>query len=390
MVKPFTFTKLPLIHFGIGKAGLLPRLIGNYGSSVMLVTGHRSFIQSLQAENLLDALQSNGITVAQVTVQGEPSPEQVDQVVQHYGDRIIDVVVSIGGGSAIDTGKAVAAMMYKTGSVKEYLEGVGTRNHPGTRIPFIAVPTTAGTGSEATRNAVLSQVGSNGFKRSLRHDNLVPDIAVIDPALTLSCQPAITAAAGMDCFTQLTEAYLSDKSNDLTDAMALEGLKALRRSLLRSFSHGDDMDARTGMAFAALTSGIGLANAGLGAVHGIAAALGGSCNIPHGVICGTLMAAANEINIRELRKVGIDQPALKKYAQLGRIFCDKTNRSDDYFIDGFIEYLYELTDQLQLEKLGSYGVTEQNIQSVCSVTDIKNNPVRLSADNLAEIMLKRF
>src|SRR5512133_1837873 len=161
-------------------------------------------------------------------------------------------------------------MMYKQESVTWFLEGVGTMEHPGTKLPFIAVPTTSGTGSETTKNAVISNTGIKGFKKSLRHDNFVPDIAIIDPVLTVSCSPEITAACGMDCFTQLTEAFLSVKSGSLTDAIAIEGFKAIKRSLKKCYSDGHDLEARAGMSYAALTSGICLANAGLATVHGFA------------------------------------------------------------------------------------------------------------------------
>ncbi len=310
--------------------------------------------------------------------------------VSKYSDERIDAVISIGGGSVIDAGKAVSAMLGKTGSVEEYLEVVGSKEHPGTKVPFIAIPTTSGTGSEATKNAVISKVGKDGFKRSLRHDNLVPDIALIDPELTLSCSPDITAAAGMDCFTQLVEAYLSGRSNEYTDALATEGFKAVKRSLLRCFTSGENIDARTDMSFAALTSGICLANAGLGAVHGLAGTIGAMFDIPHGVVCGTLMAVANELNVRELRKASPDHPALKKYANLGRIFSETEGKDDDYYIDSLVDLLHWLTEQLKLPRLNKYGIMKDDISEICLQTDTKNNPVKLSAELLEEILNRRF
>jgi alcohol dehydrogenase class IV len=233
-------------------------------------------------------------------------------------------------------------------------------------------------------------VGKDGFKRSLRHDNLVPDIALIDPELTLNCPPDITAAAGMDCFTQLAEAYLSGKSNEYTDALAMEGFKAAKRSLLRCFTNGEDINARTDLSFAALTSGICLANAGLGAVHGLAGTVGAMFDIPHGIVCGTLMAVANEVNVRELRKISHDHPALNKYANLGRIFSDIEGRDDDYYIDSLVDYLHNLTEQLMLSRLGKYGIRSEDISSICLQTDAKNNPVKLSAELLGEILSRRL
>ena len=247
-----------------------------------------------------------------ISIPGEPSPEDIDNAVKSLDNEGIDLVVGIGGGSVLDAGKAISAMMHKPESVVRFLEGVGDMEHPGTKLPYIAIPTTSGTGSEATKNAVISKIGINGFKKSLRHDNLVPEIALIDPELTLNCPPEITAASGMDCFTQLTEAYLSDKSNEYTDALAMEGLKAIKLSLKRCCADGQDIEARTGMSFAALTSGICLANAGLGVVHGFASSVGGMYNIPHGLVCGTLMAKSNEINVRELRKNPGNHDCLKQ------------------------------------------------------------------------------
>ncbi len=389
MVKPFQFARLPLINFGSGKLSDLAGIVGRFGTSVLLVTGERSFINSPYSESLFSQFRKQNFQVHHIRVMSEPSPELVDETVHRYTARKIDVVISIGGGSVIDAGKAISAMLNKTGSVREYLEVVGNKDHPGTKVPFIAVPTTSGTGSEATKNAVISKVGKDGFKRSLRHDNLVPDIALIDPELTLNCPPDITAAAGMDCFTQLVEAYLSGKSNGYTDALATEGFKAVKRSIVRCFSHGD-INARSDMSFAALTSGICLANAGLGAVHGLAGTVGAMFDIPHGVVCGTLMAAANEINVRELRKISHVNPSLKKYASLGKIFSDIEGSNDDFYIASFIDYLHKLTEQLKLPGLGMYGIKSEDISCLCLQTDTKNNPVKLSAELLEEILSNRL
>ena len=178
MVKPFHFARLPIIYFGSGKLSDITGIVVKFGTSVLLVTGKSSFINSPLAESLLGQFRKHDIQVHHIRVTSEPSPELVDETVHRYADKKIDVVISIGGGSVIDAGKAISAMLNKSGSVREYLEVVGSKEHPGTKVPFIAIPTTSGTGSEATKNAVISKVGKDGFKRSLRHDNLVPDIAI--------------------------------------------------------------------------------------------------------------------------------------------------------------------------------------------------------------------
>ncbi|MRR24221.1 iron-containing alcohol dehydrogenase, partial [bacterium] len=220
--------------------------------------------------------------------------------------------------------------------------------------------------------------------------NFVPDVAVVDPELTLGCPPEITAAAGMDCFTQLAEAYLSTKASDFTDALALQGLMAIKRSLVRSFDHGDDIGARADMSFAALMSGICLANAGLGAVHGLAGTVGALYPVPHGVVCGTLMARANEINVKTLRKRSDGHTALHKYAILGRIFADSESKSDSYYTDFLIDYLHAVTYRLKLPLLGRFGLGKDDIPGIVSRSEVKNNPVRLSDEELAEIILGRL
>jgi alcohol dehydrogenase class IV len=390
MVKPFQFARVPKIFFKNGIIADLPGIVKSYGKAIILVTGKNSFIQSRQAQNLLKDFEKEGIGFHLLAISGEPSPDIIDQAVKKLNSEKINLVIGIGGGSVLDAGKAISAMMYKSESVVNFLEGVGIIDHPGTKLPYIAIPTTSGTGSEATKNAVISQIGKKGFKKSLRHDNFVPEIALIDPQLTIQCPQNITAAGGMDCFTQLTEAFLSDKSNEYTDALAIEGLKAIKTSLTRSFANGEDIEARTGMSFAALTSGICLANAGLGVVHGFASSVGGMFNIPHGVVCGTLMASSNDINVRELRKKSTNPAALKKYALLGELFLESKGKTDSYYIDGFIQYLHKLTYDFKLPGLNKYGIEEKDIELICTNTEVKNNPVKLTLEDLKAIISSRF
>lgn len=390
MVNPFQFSRLPRIYFKNGMISELPGIAGAFGKEIVLVTGKSSFLKSKSANRLFHEFDRNGISYHIISVPGEPSPLDIDSAVGNLKARDICVVIGIGGGSVMDAGKAISAMMHTAGSVADYLEGVGGRDHPGTKIPFIAVPTTSGTGSEATKNAVISQIGKNGFKRSLRHENFVPDIALVDPELSLQCPREITAASGMDCFTQLTEAYLSVKASAYTDALAFEGLRELKKSLVESFVNGDNIQARSGMSFAALTSGICLANAGLGVVHGFASSIGGRYNVPHGLICGTLMASSNEINVKRLRAITDSTGTLGKYVLLGKLFLEEDRKTDGYFIDGFIDYLYSLSDKLALSGLKKAGVKEHDLKEICSATVCKNNPVELNTDDLFEIIIGRF
>jgi alcohol dehydrogenase class IV len=390
MVKPFQFSRLPIIYFGTGKIKVLPGLIRRFGKKIILVTASQSFLKSSYAGALFESFRKEGITIHHIVISGEPSPEDIDSVSVKFRNESTDAVVAIGGGSVLDAGKAISAMISVQGSIEEYLEGVGTREHPGTKLPFIALPTTSGTGSEATKNAVISRIGKDGFKKSLRHDNFVPDIAIVDPEITLSCPGDITAASGMDCFTQLTESFLSDKASEYTDALSWEGLKAVKSSIVQSYLNGQDIEARSGMSFAALTSGICLTNAGLGVVHGFASLIGGMFNVPHGVVCGTLMAPANAITVRELRKGSADPWVMKKYTRLGRLFTGADGKPDEYYIDGFIEYLRKVSDELKLPRLGKYGIKEEDIEPICRITELKNNPVKLNLEDMMEILSSRL
>ncbi|HLN55014.1 MAG TPA: iron-containing alcohol dehydrogenase [Bacteroidales bacterium] len=390
MIKPFQFSGMPKIVFGNGVFSRLHELAKPYGNRVLLVTGKGSFLASRHFQALKDTFSKSNTEFRIARIPSEPTPQMIDEAVAENISFNPGVVVAIGGGSVMDAGKAVSAMLPLNEPVVDYLEEIGNKEHPGKKIPFIAVPTTSGTGSEATKNAVISQTGKNGFKKSIRHDNFVPDIALVDPELSHGCPADITAASGMDCFSQLTEAYLSTKSGNYTDALAMEGFMAIKHSLLKVYRDRHNAEARTGMSFAALTSGLCLANAGLGTVHGFASSIGGLFDIPHGVVCGTLMASGNEVNVRKLRTTGDNPEYLKKYTTLGRLFIDESGKSDDYYIAAFISYLHELTDILNLPHLGKFGITQDHIEAICASTGNKNNPVKLEKEDLAEIISSRL
>ncbi len=279
-----------IVEFGIGKRQLLTEKILDFGQKVLLVSGGSSFLESNNWDVLSKSFKRNQIICETVRIGKEPAPEIIDEAVKTFGNFNPDVIVAIGGGSTLDAGKAISAMLPLKESIIKYLEGVGDGSiHTGVKIPFFALPTTSGTGSEATKNAVISRVGIYGFKKSLRHDNFIPDMALIDPELTVHCPENITAWSGMDAFTQLLESYLSTTSNPLTDAIALSGLEMVQKYLERAVDDGSDLEARSGMAYAAFCSGITLANAGLGVVHGFASSIGGKIDIPHGLVCASLM-----------------------------------------------------------------------------------------------------
>ncbi|MCK5350687.1 MAG: iron-containing alcohol dehydrogenase, partial [Desulfobacula sp.] len=307
---------------------MLPKLMNSFGENLLLISGGESLKKSSQYKWLLTVLKNSSTKIYFSSIQSEPSPNQGDEIVRIYQKKNIHVVISIGGGSVIDAGKAVSAMLTKKDSISVYLEDVGSQIHDGKKIPFIAVPTTAGTGSEATKNAVLSLVSEKGFKKSLRHEKFVPDIAVVDPELTLSCPGGITAACGMDALTQLIESYVSINASPMTDSLVLGGLRIMGDAVLKStVVDPTDMEARTRICYGSYISGLTLANAGLGVVHGFAAVIGGFFPIPHGVICGTLLAQVTQKNIEALIRLYPEGSSLLKYANAGKLL-GKTKKND--------------------------------------------------------------
>jgi alcohol dehydrogenase class IV len=390
----FNFAKNPRIIFGEGSFEQLTDIIKQFGKRILIITGSFSFRQTKTWDNLESVLNKDNVVFDIISISGEPSPERVDEAVNRFRREKIEVVLAIGGGSVIDAGKAISAMLTKNCSVFEYLEGVGTgKIHDGRKIPLVAVPTTAGTGSEATKNAVLSRIGEKGFKKSLRHENFVPDIALIDPILMLSCPPEITAAAGMDAFTQLLEGYVSPKSSPMTDVLAYCGMEYISGNLTEVYISGqENIPARSAMAFAALLSGITLANAGLGIVHGLASSIGGYFEIPHGVICGTLISSATRENINVLIKQKDSESilALNKYARVGQLLSNAEYSDGESACNALIRQLEKWTTFLNLPLLSDYGLRKKHLDKIVKNSGNKNNPVKLKPHQIKNILLTRI
>ena len=396
-VGSFSVSRLPRIVFGAGVFQRLPAIVSEYGKQLLIVTGGQSLRQSARWPQLLRDLNAAGFRLQDIKVEGEPSPQFVDAAVTTYRAQGIDVVLGIGGGSALDAAKAIAGLLPSGNSVMDYLEGVGRGvSYTGPATPFIAVPTTAGTGSEATKNAVLSVQGADGFKKSFRHEALVAQVAVVDPELLATCPPEVIAANGMDAFTQLLESYVSARAHPFTDALAASGMQAVREGFFAAWRGGNDMQAARGracMAYAALLSGMTLAQAGLGSVHGLAAPIGAYYPIPHGVVCGTLVAAATETNIRALHDRDPQNAALEKYAAIGRLLADIPPRDSQAARSELVRVLYEWTARLKMPTLGTYGIDESHVAKIVAGSrgsSMKTNPIVLTDAEVADIVGARL
>jgi alcohol dehydrogenase class IV len=292
------------------------------------------------------------------------------------------LVIALGGGSVIDAGKAIAALVTNPGDVLDYLEVVG-RGLPLSfaPAPFIAIPTTAGTGSEVTRNAVLASPGHR-VKASLRSPQMLPRLAVIDPECTLDLPPALTAATGMDALTQLIEPFVSIRANAMTDLYCREGIRLAAQSLRIAYADGDNLAARTNMALASLLGGLALANAGLGAVHGFAAPVGGMFDAPHGAVCAALLAPVTRVNLLALQQRDAAGPALHRYAEVARILTGHPMAG----VGDLAPWLENLCTDLRIPPLSSYGIREDDVRSICDsaarASSMKGNPVQLEPAEL--------
>lgn len=377
----FEFATASRIIFGAGKLHELGKQLGEPPAKrVLLVCGYSSDAISRAREMLSES----AISVAEFQVHGEPTVAVIRDGLQAARD--CDMVVGLGGGSVLDSGKAIASLATNPGDVLDYLEVIG-KGQALVRapLPYIAVPTTAGTGSEVTRNAVIESPEQN-VKVSLRSPMMLPRVALVDPELTYHLPPHITASSGLDALAQLIEPFVSIKANPITDAVCREGLSHAARSIQRAYENGADPEARAGMSLASLFGGLALANAALGAVHGFAAPLGGMLHAPHGALCARLLPLVMEANLNALAARQPEHPALARYAEIAQILTGDKNASAR---DG-VAWVHDLVSRLQIPALSAYGLSQADFLEAVGKTmkanSFKGNPIALNQEELLTIL----
>lgn len=378
----FEFATATRIVFGAGRLNEVGSLAKAFGKRALVVVGKTA----VRAEPLLERLRKAAFESALLAVPGEPEIATVQEGTALAKREGCEFVISFGGGSVLDAGKAIAAMMSNDGDLLDHLEVVG-KGEPLTRapVPFIAIPTTAGTGSEVTRNAVLA-APERRVKVSLRSPLMLPNIALVDPELTHDLSPAITARTGLDALTQLIEPYVCSRANPMTDALCVEALPRVARSLREAFRNGRNSAAREDMTVASLFGGLALANSGLGAVHGFAGPLGGMLPAPHGDLCAALLPHVIEVNLRALRERKTDSEMLSRYEHIARLVSG--NPTAD--ADALIEWTRDLVADLGIPRLRTFGLTKADfgecIEKAARASSMKANPIVLTPVELEEIL----
>jgi alcohol dehydrogenase class IV len=360
----------------------LPALAKSFGHRALVVTGS----DRVRHAAIMDNLEASGSACALFGVRGEPTVAIAQKGAGLARSRECELVIAIGGGSAIDTGKTIAALAANPGDVLDYLEFVGRAQPlPNTPLPFIAVPTTAGTGSEVTRNAVLGSP-EHGVKASLRSNSMLPRIALVDPELTYGLPPRLTASTGLDAVTQLIEPYVSSRANPATDALCLDGLRNAAASLRRAYRDGGDIEARGRMSYASLLGGLSLANAGLGVVHGLAAPIGGMFDAPHGAICAAVLPHGMRANIAALRERSPESEALRRYETIARLLTSDANATPEAGAD----WIGQLAADLDVQPLRTYGLTSVRFpelaEKAANASSMKANPIPLTRDEISFVL----
>jgi alcohol dehydrogenase class IV len=380
----FEFATAGRILFGAETVKQAAPAAKELGRRALLVTGRSPD----RAQSLAKAFNTAGVSCALFSIETEPTLEMIAHGLEAARQEACDFVVSFGGGSVIDAGKAIAALLTNPGELMDYLEVIG-RGQPlrAASAPFIAIPTTAGTGSEVTRNAVLASP-EHRVKVSLRSPQMLPRLAIVDPELTFSLPPTATARSGCDALSQLIEPYVSSRANPLTDGYCLEGLRRVGRSLRRAYHDGASAEARTDMSLAALLGGLSLANAGLGIVHGFAGPIGGMFSAPHGALCAALLPSGMQANIKALRTRNPASEALDRYRVTASIL---TGKPDARAEDG-VEWVRDLCRELQTPPLASYGVTLKDVpvlvEKASRASSTRGNPIELTPEEMSAMLVE--
>lgn len=374
----FEFATAGRVVFGEGRAREAGALAGALGRRALVVHSGRGV-----ADPVIASLRASGLDVREHVARGEPTVAMAVAGADAARESRSTVVVAVGGGSVLDLGKAIAALATNTAPVARYLEVVGEgKTLDAAPLPVVAVPTTAGTGSEVTRNAVLL-VEEARVKVSLRSPRMLPAVALVDPELAYGLPAEVTASTGLDALTQCLEPFVSHAATPLTDGVAREGLVRAAGALARAVRDGGDRDARRDMAVASLCGGLALANAKLGAVHGFAAPLGGMFPVPHGVACARLLAPVARANVRALREREPSSPALARYDEAARLF---TRRPDARAEEG-AEWLAALVESLGVPRLADFGVREEHVAELIAkargASSMQGNPIVITDEELA-------
>ena len=380
----FEFATATRILFGPGRMAEAAPLVASMGRRPMVVTAKHL----VHTQALLEQLQARGLEPVTFSVPGEPDVSTVLRGVNQAREEACDVIVGLGGGSALDAGKAIAAIMTNEGDLLDYLEVIG-RGKPITMpsAPYVAIPTTSGTGTEVTRNAVIASP-EYGVKVSLRSPCMLPRAAIVDPELTHSVPPAVTANTGLDALTQLIEPFVCNRANTLVDAICREGIVRAAGSLRRVFSNGSDAEAREGMSLASLFGGLALANAGLGAVHGLAAPLGGLTHAPHGAVCARLLPFVMDANVRALEIRASESQAMARYDEVGRLLTGDTKAT----AADAVRWVHSVCADLAILPLSRHGFIASDISVIVTqaqkASSMKANPVPLTDSELTEILTR--
>jgi alcohol dehydrogenase class IV len=378
----FEFATANRVVFGPGTLREAGPLAGELGRRALVVTGRNPG----RAAPLLGLLGRHGVAAWAFSISGEPQTADIERGVAEAREAGCDLVIGFGGGSALDAAKAIAAMLANPGELLDYLEVIGRgKSLAGPSAPCIAIPTTAGTGSEVTRNAVLASP-AHRVKVSLRSPLMLPRVALVDPELTLDLPPETTASTGLDALTQLIEPYVCSRANPMTDALCAEGIRRAAGSLRAVFENGRNAGAREDMAAASLFGGLALANAGLGAVHGFAGPIGGMFSAPHGAICAALLPHVMEGNLKALRQRQPESEPLRRYQEVARLLTGAADAGAD---EG-VKWVRNLVADLKIPPLRTYGLTRDHtpevVEKSAHASSMKANPIALKPEELAEIL----